>query len=353
MADPIGGTLPFQLMADPAGIQIETVTPWLADKVGLVPPLQFVRLAGGHSNLTYRVTDAARREVVLRRPPLGHLLPTAHDMGREYRIITGLGPTPVPVAESFAFCEDLDVIGAPFYVMAYIEGNVLHTPDIGRSAFDAEQRLRASESFIDVLADLHTVVPEDVGLGELGRHEGYIARQLKRWYGQWERSKTRELPAVDEVHDILAANIPEQGPARVVHGDYRLGNCLADKDTGEIRAVLDWEIATLGDPLADLGYVVATWAAATEVPSGDRGTTRIDGFLSREELTDRYAARSGRDVSAINFYVSFSHWKGACISEGVYARYLEGALDTTGIDLAVFPINVERMARMAQEAAPI
>jgi aminoglycoside phosphotransferase (APT) family kinase protein len=338
-------------MTDLAGIEVERVAAWMHAEVGTESPLAFQRLPGGHSNLTYRVTDASGRDVVLRRPPLGHLLPTAHDMSREYRIITGLGPTPVPVADSFAFCGDVDITGAPFYVMAYVDGHVLHSADVAGSVYDERQRRRAGESFIDVLADLHDVNPADVGLADLGRHEGYVARQLKRWYGQWQQSKTRELPMVDEVHDFLAARIPEQGPARVVHGDYRLGNCLTDRETGEVRAVLDWEIATLGDPLADLGYVLATWSERSDPHPAVGAPSMTAGFPTRAELVERYGARSGRDLSQIDFYVSFSHWKGACISEGVYARYLEGALSTAGVDVEAFVPQVNRMAKLAYEVA--
>ena len=336
---------------DPAGIDVAEVTAWLAANVGSSPPLSFTRLAGGHSNLTYRVVDATGATVTLRRPPLGHLLPTAHDMGREHRLISALHPTPVPVARPLGHCQDATVTGAPFYVMEFVEGVVLHTSEIARQALDEGQRRAAGESFIDVLADLHDVDPEAVGLGDLGRHDGYIARQLKRWYAQWQQSKTRELPAVDEVHDLLAANIPPQGPARVVHGDFRLGNCITDATTGTVLAVLDWEIATLGDPLADLGYVLATWTEPDEPGPPVNVPTQVPGFPTRAEVEERYAARSGRDLAGIDFYVSFSAWKSACINEGVYARYLGGALDTTGVDLDGMRATVEGHARKAADLA--
>ena len=336
---------------DPAGIDVAAVTAWLEAEVGLAGPFSFTRLAGGHSNLTYRVVDATGAVVTLRRPPLGHLLPTAHDMGREHRIIRALHPTPVPVAEPLGHCQDATVTGAPFYVMEFVEGVVLHTADLARQAFDEVQRRRAGESFVDVLADLHDVDPVAVGLGELGRHEGYVARQLKRWYAQWQQSKTRELPAVDEVHDALAGSIPPQGPARVVHGDFRLGNCITDRDAGDVLAVLDWEIATLGDPLADLGYVLATWSEPSDVDPPVNAPTQVPGFPSRADVRERYAARSGRDLADIDFYVSFAAWKSACINEGVYARYLAGALDTTGIDLDGMRATVDRYASMAADIA--
>jgi aminoglycoside phosphotransferase (APT) family kinase protein len=337
--------------SDPKGIALDQVTDWIVQHVGgVTPPLRFTRVTGGHSNLTYEVEDAAGRHVVLRRPPLGDLLPTAHDMSREWKLISALFPTPVPVPEPLGFCEDPEVTGAHFYVMGFVDGHVLHDLDVALRVYDEAQRRVCGESFIDVLADLHTVDPDEVGLGDLARKEGYIARQLKRWYAQWNSSKTRELPDVDEIHNDLAARIPEQGPARVVHGDYRLGNCLSDTD-GHIAAVLDWEIATLGDPLADLGYVLSHWTEPGELGgSAHRASpSSASGFPSRAELLDRYASRSGRDVSHVGYYVAFSFWKSACIVEGVYARYLAGALDTTGVDLDSFKLSVERSAQLARE----
>ena len=334
----------------PAGIAVARVTAWLADHVGLEPPLEFDRCIGGHSNLTYAINDRTGRRVVLRRPPMGHLLPTAHDMSREWRIIYALGPTPVPVPPALGFCDDPDVTGAPFYVMGYVTGHVMHDAGVARKVYGEAERRRAGESFIDVLAALHDVVPDEVGLGELGRKEGYVARQLKRWYSQWEQSKTRELPLVDQMHDFLAARIPEQGPARVVHGDYRLGNCIS-ADDGTILAVLDWEICTLGDPLADVGYVLATWAERGDPGAEGVGPSGLPGFPTRSEVLERYAAASGRDLSLIDFYVAFSHWKSACIVEGVYARYLQGALDPGGLDLDAYKLRVDHAVGLAAEAA--
>jgi aminoglycoside phosphotransferase (APT) family kinase protein len=334
----------------PAGIDVGPVTTWLEKHVGLTGPLTFERCMGGHSNLTYKISDATGRHVVLRRPPLGHLLPTAHDMSREWRIIYALQETPVPVPPALGWCDDPDVTGAPFYVMGFVDGHVLHDSATAERVYDETQRRRVGESFVDVLAALHDVDPDAVGLGELGRKEGYVARQLKRWYGQFEQSKTEELPLVDQIHDFLAARIPEQGPARIVHGDYRLGNCLSNAVDG-ILAVLDWEICTLGDPLADVGYVLATWAERVDGDVDVSAPSVLPGFPTRAQVLERYAERSGRDLSLIDFYVSFSHWKSACIVEGVYARYLAGALDPTGIDLPAYHRRVERAARLAADAA--
>jgi aminoglycoside phosphotransferase (APT) family kinase protein len=334
------------------GIDVEAVTSWFRDHIaGVEPPLAFALIAGGHSNLTFKVTDAAGNEYVLRRPPLSHVLASAHDMGREHKIISALWPTPVPVPEALGFCADPAVNGAPFYVMAFVPGVVLHDAEIARKSLDQPQRRAAGESFVDVLSDLHDVDVDAVGLGDLAKKEDYIARQLKRWYGQYRQSKTRELPAVDRVHDVLKSRIPPQGRASVVHGDYRLGNCITETAKGHIVAVLDWEICTLGDPLADLGYVLATWTQSTDPVAGTPGAPSLaPGFPSRDEVLERYAKRSGRDLSKIDYYVAFSMWKSACIIEGVYARYVGGALGKTDVDLDQFKKRIESFAELAEQA---
>jgi len=337
-------------MSTTTGADVQAVTEWLADRIdGLTPPLDFTRIKGGHSNLTFDVKDGAGNRYVLRRPPLGDLLPTAHDMSREWRFISAFHPTPVPVPPPLAFCEDVEVTGAPFYVMRFVEGNVLHDATIAEERYTPAQRRSIGESFIDALAEMHRFDPDELGVGDIGRKEGYIARQLKRWYSQWNASKTRELSLLDTVHDELAKRAPEQGPARVVHGDYRLGNCISSVD-GTIAAVLDWEIATLGDPLADLGYVLHTWVEPGEAgPAHRMSPTSVEGFPTRDELLDRYADRSGRDVSGVGFYIAFAHWKSACIVEGVYARYLAGALDTAGVNVDAFKISVEMSVQRAAD----
>jgi aminoglycoside phosphotransferase (APT) family kinase protein len=332
------------------GIDEARVTPWLEEHVeGLRPPLTFSLIAGGHSNLTYRVDDAAGGAYVLRRPPLGHVLATAHDMGREHRIISALGPTPVPVAPALAYCDDPEVNGAPFYVMGFVEGLVLRDPAIAEKLTE-EQRRTAGESLIDVLADIHAVDPDAVGLGELGRKEGYIERQLRRWHKQFLDSKTREVPALERVFERLQADVPEQGPATVVHGDYRLDNCLVGDD-GRVAAVLDWEICTLGDPLADLGLLTVYWTDPEDESAALlTAPTALPGFLRRADLLERYAERSGRDLSAIDYYTAFGYWKLACIVEGVYARYRGGAMGSEASGFEAFATQVERLAAAAEEA---
>lgn len=336
--------------SDPAGIDVGPVTEWLARRVGTTGPLRFERLAGGHSNLTYRIDDAAGRTVVLRRPPLGPLLPSAHDMGREHRLISALGPTDVPVPEALAHCTDESVIGAPFYVMAHVEGVVLHTAELAEQSFDEDARAEIGRSFVDVLARLHAVDPDEVGLGDLSRKEAYIARQLKTWWRQYEASKTEDDPLLERVHGWLLDNIPEQGPARVVHGDYRLGNTITDAEN-RIAAVLDWEIATLGDPLADVGYVLATWPRpGDDLVATTSATSMAAGFPERAELIERYESATGADLSRIDYYVAWANWKTACIVQGVYKRYRDGQLSTEGVDVEGFRHTVEAASELGAAA---
>ena len=334
------------------GVDVEGVTAWFVEHVPAVaPPLTFDLIAGGHSNLTFKVTDTAGHDWVLRRPPLGQVLATAHDMGREHRIISALRPTDVPVAPAVGLCTDLDVNGAPFYVMDFVDGTIVRDASVGEQ-LTLDQRLAASESIVDVLARIHAVDIDQVGLSDLSRHEGYIERQLKRWYGQFENSKTRELPLLEQVYESLLSEVPEQGPATIVHGDYRLDNCMIGAD-GRINAVLDWEICTLGDPLADVGLLQVYWSDPGDPAlAAGGGATVLDGFLRRERLMERYAAASGRDLSGIDYYVAFGYWKLACIIEGVYARYIGGAMGRRGSadDFAFFGEQVVTLVERARQA---
>jgi aminoglycoside phosphotransferase (APT) family kinase protein len=338
------------LAEDIKGVDVAKVTAWFEANIpGATGPLAFDLIAGGHSNLTYGVTDAAGHHYVLRRPPLGHVLATAHDMTREHKIISALGPTDVPVAPALGLCTDESVNGAPFYVMDFVDGRVLRDAAAAQELSVAARR-NAGVSIADTLARIHAVDPAAVGLGDLGKTEGYIARQLKRWYGQFQQSQTRELPKVHEVHDALAARIPEQGPAAVVHGDYRLDNCMTDDD-GNVIAVLDWEICTLGDPLADVGLLMVYWTEADDSHSMLlTAPTQVEGFLTRKEVLDRYAEASGRDLSHIDFYIAFGYWKLACIVEGVYARYVGGAMGSDASGFEGFALQVERCADAAADA---
>ena len=310
------------------GIHFDNVSRFFREHIdGADGPLEFELIGDGRSNLTYRVHGGGR-SWVLRRPPLGHVLPTAHDMGREFRVIAALAGTGVPVAEALAFCPDPAVNEQPFYVMSYCPGVVIAgdlPPDY--AARESERR-SLSRALVDTLVALHGVDPEAVGLGDLGRPDGYLARQVQRWSQQWQRSRVDDQPAIDELIRRLQRAIPVSPAPAIVHGDYRLGNlALASDDPGRVVAVYDWEMATLGDPLADLGYTLIYWSDPTDVA---RGTLRLSpasahpGFLTRAELVDAYARRTGTDVSAIEFYEVLALYKLAVILEGIYARHLQG-----------------------------
>jgi aminoglycoside phosphotransferase (APT) family kinase protein len=336
------------------GVDEARVTRWFRDHVaGAQPPLRFTLVAGGRSNLTFEVTDAGGRAWVLRRPPTGHVLPTAHDMSREYRIISALGPTPVPVPAAVGLCTDPDVNGAPFYVMSHVDGHILRTAADAERVLDQAARRTAGLDLARVLAALHAVDVDAVGLGTLARREGYIARQLERWYTQFRSSTAatgRLVPAVDEVHRALAARIPDQHATAVVHGDYRLDNTMLRVD-GTVAAVLDWELCTLGDPLADVGLLVVYWAEAGDgMTVLGEAPTAVAGFPSRAELKARYAEITGRDVGDLGFYVAFAYWKLACILEGVYTRYLGGSGGGDRSDFDGYRAKVVALAEAARQA---
>src|SRR5262245_32576534 len=313
----------------PEGIDRAAVEGWFEQHAdGVEPPLGFERISGGRSNLTFEVTDTATGHWALRRPPLGKRLGSAHDMGREHTVISALQETPVPVPPVVGLCEDDSVNGAPFYVMNWVEGPILRQAE-DADVFGEEDRRSIGERVVDTLVAIHDVDPDDVGLGGLGRKEAYVERQLKRWGGQWEKSKTRELPDVDEVHERLASRIPEQGPATIVHGDYRLDNMILTP-SGEVAAVVDWELCTLGDALADVGLLLVYWSEqGDEFMPLFAPATIAPGFISREQVRSRYAESSGRDLGEIDFYVALGYWKLAIILEGVYARYAAGQYGKT------------------------
>ncbi len=333
------------------GIDAGRVTGWFrANLRQAEPPLRFEIIAGGHSNLTYKVEDARGDLFVLRRPPLGAVLATAHDMAREHRIIAAVGATRVPVAPALGLCEDPAVNGAPFYVMGYVDGPVLVDGDAVRRHFDPEARRRIGLHLVEVLAALHEVDPDAIGLGDLGRKDAYLARQIRRWRTQWENSKTRELPAMDEVARLLEQSMPEQRSACIAHGDYRLGNCITGADA-RVAAVLDWELCTLGDPLADLGYLMNDWFEHGETAAGAPAPnpTATEGFPRRAEALELYGKLTGRDVSNLGYYQAFQAWRLAAIGEGVLARYEKGVMagraDTEGMRASV-TARAERALRL-------
>jgi aminoglycoside phosphotransferase (APT) family kinase protein len=340
-------------MADEA-IDQPNLEAWFAQHVpGATPPLAFERISGGHSNLTYAVADAAGGRWALRRPPLGRRLASAHDMAREHRIIFALRETEVPVPPIVGLCEDESVNGAPFYVMDFVEGPILRSRKEAEQSFDEAQRGPIGERVVDTLVSIHAIDPDRVGLGELGKKREYVARQLHRWQGQWEKSKTRELPLIDDVHLRLSERIPEQGAATIVHGDYRLDNMILT-EAGEVAAVVDWELCTLGDPLADVGMLIVYWSEdGDELMPLLQAPTTASGLPSRDQVRERYAQRSGRDLSEIDFYVALGWWKLGIILEGVYSRYAAGQYgkpeeSIEGIER--FAKIVERLAQEADEA---
>lgn len=316
---------------------------WRECTVSLIPT--------GMSNLTYVVSSAAG-DVVLRRPPTGSVLPTAHDMTREHKVLSGLSGTPVPVPRPLALCTDRDVLGAPFYVMQHVDGVIVSRGLPPGFADSAADRRALAWGLVDVLADLHAVDPAAVGLAEFGRPEGFLARQVSRWTRQWAASRDRDRPLVDRLAAELAASVPVAPSGPIVHGDYRLDNCLLDPDTpGRIRAVLDWEMSTLGDPLADVGLLLVYWQQHDDVvprPTVTPPITGQPGFPSRREVAARYAERSGRDVGALPWYVAFGFFKLAVIVTGIVARVQAGAMAGKG-DAAVAEL-VDPLAELGRDA---
>lgn len=341
----------------PEGYDQPAVEAWIVAHIdSLEPPFRWTRLQGGHSNLTYRLDDSNDRSAVIRRPPQGKLLPKAHDMSREWALISCLGPTAVPVPEALAFCEDKEVTGAWFYVMGLVDGRPLYTAADTLQWVPESNRRKLAHSFFDVLADLHDIDPDEVGLGDLGKRDGYVKRQLRTWYRSWTASAEPaqyDDPRAHELQQYFLDHLPEQGPARVVHGDYGLHNCLVGPDS-TIAAVVDWEISTLGDPLADLAYALNQWPekeeAVPDATGNTGGATAVPGFPPRHELARRYAERTGRELANLDYYVGFNRWKSAAILHGVYARYVEGKKSSDGIDLDEMRARIDRTLGLAEDA---
>jgi aminoglycoside phosphotransferase (APT) family kinase protein len=316
------------------GLDLDKLADYLESKApGLISePLSATLVAGGRSNLTYILNDI----YVVRRPPLGHVLATAHDMTREFRVISALGPTPVPVPDALLLCEDSSVLGAPFYLMTRVPGTVYRTSQQTEELGEAGRRHAAFE-MIDTLVALHAVDPVDVGLGDFGRPEGFLERQFRRWTQQLERSTSRPLAGAAELRDRLAATVPVSPAPAVVHGDYRLDNLIIDPVTLRVAAVLDWEMATIGDPLTDLGLLLAYWDVMSEVelsagnPIADRVGTAA-GFPSGSELLERYANASGTQLHDLHWYLGLACYKLAVVLEGIHYRYTKGQTVGPGFD---------------------
>jgi aminoglycoside phosphotransferase (APT) family kinase protein len=343
-------------MSEIAGIHHANVSAFFRERVpGGAVELSFTLISGGRSNLTYLVRGGDRTWV-LRRPPLGHVLPTAHDMAREYRVLDALRNTDVPAPRPIALCADAAVNDMPFYVMEHRSGVVLADGLPPGYAEREEERRRIGEVMVDTLVRLHAVDYRAVGLEDFGRPQGYIERQVRRWAEQWERSKTGELPEIDVLRERLRAALPESPAPTIVHGDYRLGNLALDPhDPGRVAAIFDWEMATLGDPLADLGYALIYWTEAEDPPAKEgigsmSRFTALPGFLRRADIIERYARQSGRDVAAVEFYQVLALYKLAIIAEGIYARYLQGKTLGEGFEGMSRPTSpiAERALRIAE-----
>ncbi|MFF9492937.1 phosphotransferase family protein [Streptomyces flaveolus] len=335
----------------PPGLDLDRLRALLdRERPGLVTgPLSGRLIEGGRSNLTYGVSDGTSKWVV-RRPPLGHVLATAHDMKREHRVISALHPTDVPVPRPVLLCEDEEVLGAPFYVMEFVEGTPYRTA--GQLAPLGPERTRAAVlNLVDTLVGLHAVDPAEVGLGDFGRPEGFLDRQLRRWAKQLDASRNRDLAGIDELHATLGRELPRSPAPTVVHGDYRLDNVLIGGEDDEIRAILDWEMSTLGDPLTDLGLLVM-YSQPLGMPDSPVSTTaQAPGHPAPAELIERYAARSGRDVSSVAWYTAFAWFKLAVILEGIHYRYTLGQTVGRGFDRIgeLVPVFIEHGLTTLQE----
>jgi aminoglycoside phosphotransferase (APT) family kinase protein len=316
-------------VTSPPGLDLEALERYLGPTVGgLRSALRGEVIPGGRSNLTYIVDDGARRFVV-RRPPLAHVLPTAHDMAREYRVLAALRDTGIPVPHVIALCEDESVIGAPFYIMEWVDGHVVRDALPARFPDSTETRRVMSSALVTTLLELHRVDPDEVGLAGFGHPDGFLSRQVRRWWQQWEASKTRELPSIEELRRRLDESVPLQSAPGIVHGDYRLDNVMyAPADPARIVAVIDWEMCTIGDPLCDVGLLCVYWAddeseAAARTLHGHAITVE-NGFYKRADILREYAAGTQRDMSALDWYVALGAYKLAIIAEGISARFLMG-----------------------------
>jgi aminoglycoside phosphotransferase (APT) family kinase protein len=324
------------------GLDTDALATWLeTERPGLLPgPLEATLITGGKSNLTYTVSDGST-DVIVRRPPLGHVLATAHDMVREHRVISALGPTDVPVPQTYALCEDETIVGAPFYVMERVAGTPYNRAT-QLAALGPDRTRTITERMIDTLVALHAVDPADVGLEDFGRPDGYLERQVRRWKKQLESSRSREIAGMDELVARLENDIPTGGDSTIVHGDYRLDNLLVDHDADTINAVLDWEMSTLGDPLTDVAVLVAyqQLAEALQDPGKPAGAVTsmvtdaplAPGYLPTDEVLERYHVQSGRDVSDLDFHLALAYFKLAVILEGIHYRHSHGQTLGSGFD---------------------
>ncbi len=321
------------------GLDLAVLGSWLPSHVdGAGSELSATLIAGGKSNLTYRITDGTSTWI-LRRPPVGKLMATAHDMGREHRLMSALAPTAVPVPHMYAFCDDPDVLGAPFYVMEAVDGVPYRSQNELRALGEERTRL-ISERLVDTLVELHKVDPAEVGLGDAGRPEGFLGRQVERWRKQFAAAHTRDLPTMEELYGKLVDRVPADAAPGIVHGDYRLDNVLVSPDD-QPAAVIDWELATIGDSLTDLALMLVYGRFAALAPGSVSDVNLAPGYLSEDEVIARYAAASHRDLGDFGFYLALACFKLAGIVEGIHYRFGNGQTVGDGFADAgagVFPL---------------
>jgi len=338
-------------MTEPPGLDSDRVSEWLTEHASVTRPLSFTRIGEGQSNLTFSVVDSDGRRIVLRRPPLGAILASAHDVAREYRVLDALASAGARAPRPIALCEDVDVTGAPFYAMEYVEGEALVTVAAAKR-LTPEARDDVGRALARTLAQFHALDIDEIGLADFRRPESLVSRQLRRWQRQWENSKTRDLPAIDRLAQHFASQLPEEHETVLVHGDYHLGNALIGEG-GSIRAVLDWELCSTGDPLADVGLMVAYWGEFGAGAAGDDGlfrepVTSLPGFPAANELALVYAQESQRPTGDLGFWVAFAYWKVAIIVEGVYRRWLNDPANGDGA--GTLKPAVTRLAGLAETA---
>ncbi len=331
---------------DTVHLNVDRLTHWLSERANIATPVTITVLAGGRSNLTYLVEGADGARVVLRRPPEGDLPRGAHDVVREARMLTALqGHIPVP--RILATCEDTSVIGVPFFVMEFLDGMILRNPQSVREHTDKATRARVGDSLVDTLVGLHSVDPQHSGLGAVVERRDYLARQLHRWDANWKHTRTREMPDLARAHSWLMENAPEQSRTSIVHGDFRLDNCILDT-SGNVLGLLDWELATVGDPMADLGQLLVYWAEESDdFTALADPPTREPGFATRQALAERYLAATGEDQARLKYFVTFNWWKVSCILENVYSRMLEGVMGEVDRTPESFGEQARALAAMA------
>lgn len=339
------------------GLDSAVLEHWFAGSGTPVPgPLMARRISGGHSNLTFRLEDASGRAFALRRPPGGELPPRAHDVVREAQIMRCLAGSHVPVPQIIGTCTDAGVLGVPFYVMQWLDGEVVAAPaDVRRVLQSGASRQAAADGLVDVLAELHAVDVTAAGIADLARPGDHIERQLGRMWQVWERTRTRELPGMATLHDRLLRRRPAQRHTGLVHGDYRLGNVMVDR-AGRILAVLDWELAAIGDVLCDLAFLINNWEsppASAESAWMQEPPTRAGGFPPRTALIDRYAARTGFDVSDLDYYQAFMHWRMAVIAEGIKRRYESGSMTGASADDSRAEVDFDHLERRVRVLAAL